>query len=245
MKNSYANQQLAVVTGAGRGLGAALTLDLARRGFHVLMVARTLSQLEARAQKIRELVPSAQLDVLELDLSQENASSLLFEKVDALSLPLSLLVNNAGAIKVKQLIETSLEDWALQIRLNATIAFELSREALKRMGDGPAAILNIASLAGIQSEEKFPGFAAYSASKSALVGFSQALASELEEREISVLCVAPGAIDTQMLKEALPDYQTSTTPEFVSSACMELVDQVFLEKDYGFKLKSLTNESSS
>lgn len=239
---SVVEKSLAVVTGASRGLGAAIALDLAKRGFEVLLVARHREFLELQKERILGLLPEAKVHLLSLDLLDPEAPKKLFEEVDRLDLILRILVNNAGAIRVRALQKTSIEDWDLQMRLNATVAFETSSAALRRMGEGPGVILNIASLAGIQSETKFPGFSAYSASKSALVGFSQALASELEDQKIAILCVAPGAIDTQMLKEALPDFKTTTLPEDVSKECMKLIDEAFTEGDFTFKLIALTNQ---
>lgn len=226
----------ALITGAGRGLGRAMALELARAGWSVLLVARSKSQLQSVQREIHEV--GGQAEILPADLLEEQAVG----KFDSVfESGIQLLINNAAMIRVENFEDISESHWSEQITLNLTRPFQLMQKFIKQRNLKEGVILNIASLAGIESEEKFPGFAAYSASKSALVSLSLSLAAELKGRSVACHCLAPGAIQTQMLKEALPDFSTQTQADDVARAAIDLVQQSFLSKDFTSRLVKLEN----
>jgi 3-oxoacyl-[acyl-carrier protein] reductase len=143
---------------------------------------------------------------------------------------------------VEALESTSDESWDQQIRVNLSGVFYLCREFARwqkclsqpKHPEFRASILNVSSLAGVSGLVKFPGFAAYAASKAGVIGLSEVLASELLPQGILVNVVAPGATDTQMLREALPNLKTSTTASEVAS--------YILDRIYESETKRLTGQ---
>ena len=99
-----------------------------------------------------------------------------------------------------------------------------AREAFRLMRDRGGGIVNVSSLGGVQNTEKFPGYAAYTVSKFALTGLTEALAAEGRDRNIRVNGVAPGAVDTAMLRNAAPHLRTRTTPADVAKVIAFLCD---------------------
>src|SRR5205085_7895921 len=118
------------------------------------------------------------------------------------------------------------EAWDRVQAVNVRGAFLASREAFRRfraLGHG-GAIVNVSSLGGVHGTEKFPGFTAYTVSKFAVIGLTETLAVEGRPHDIRVNCVAPGAVETAMKKEAAPFLRTRTTPEDVASVIRFLCD---------------------
>ena len=164
---------VAVVTGASGGVGTAIAAELGRRGYEVVGLSRSSG----------------------VDVSDERLVEAAFgglERLDA-------LVNNAAVLVNKPLVETTAEEWDLQLGSGLRSAFLCSREAFRRMRDG-GCIVNVSSLSGVHGAEKFPGMAAYVAAKSGLAGLTEVLAVEGRPFGIRVNAISPGAIDAPMLK---------------------------------------------
>jgi len=163
---------------------------------------------------------------LPADISKETQISKLVDEIAQHFGVLDVLINNAGAICVRKFAETSLEDWDRMMGINLRAVFMLSQAALPLLKKSQvASVINISSLAGIQSMDKFSGFGSYTTAKMGLVGLSQVMALELKESNIRVNVIAPGAVDTQMLQEALPGLKTSTTPEDLAKEILYFVDE--------------------
>jgi NAD(P)-dependent dehydrogenase (short-subunit alcohol dehydrogenase family) len=128
-----------------------------------------------------------------------------FEEID-------ILVNNAGTLSVKPFLQMNDEDFDSQFTVNVKSAFKLSQFCIPKMNRG-GHIVNISSMGGIQGSIKFPGLSLYSASKGAISILTESLAAELVEQEISVNALAFGAVDTDMLRSAFPDYKASLSAE--------------------------------
>lgn len=180
---------IALVTGAGAGIGAAIAARLAADGYRVCIADRAAAAAEAAAEAIRKAGHEAFAETL--DITNEAAQTALLERLG----PLDVLVNNAGIFDVKDFFELTAEDFRRMYEINTVAMFTLSRRAAERMAKG-ARIVNIASRAMLGARH----YAHYVASKAAVVGLTRAMALELAPRGISVNAVAPGAIETQMLK---------------------------------------------
>jgi len=184
--------KIAVVTGAGTGLGKAMAVALADAGADLLLVGHK-SPLEETAQAVRERGRRA--ETLLVDLADPEAPAQVVEKARASLGGLDILVNNAGIIRRAPAEEYSLEDWNQVLQVNATAVFLLCREAGKVfLEQGGGKIINIASLLSFQGGITVP---AYAASKGAVAQLTKALANEWASKGICVNAIAPGYMVTE------------------------------------------------
>jgi 3-oxoacyl-[acyl-carrier protein] reductase len=197
--------ELALVTGASRGIGRAIALGLAQAG---ATVVGTSTSAEGAAG-LTELLSSKGLKGRGAVLDAGEAASidaLLAELDGAEGLP-TILVNNAGITRDMLLLRMKPEDWDAVLTTNLTSVFRLSKACLRRMmKERRGRIVNITSIVGITGN---PGQANYSAAKAGLLGFTKSLAKEVASRNITVNAVAPGFIDTDMTR-ALTEEQRTT-----------------------------------
>ncbi len=207
---------VAVVTGAGRGIGRAIARRLS--GTHaVLAVSRTESELAATA------AGHPSIHVIAADVGAPGVMAEVAAAADELG-RLAVWVNNAARLDPKSLLDIGDSEWRQVMAVNLDAAFAGCREALARMANaGGGVIINMASLSGVAGVEKFPGLASYNVSKAGLIGLTEAVA--LEGREHGVCCVAlsPGAVDTAMLRRAAPHLRAGMTPEDVAAIVEFLV----------------------
>jgi 3-oxoacyl-[acyl-carrier protein] reductase len=190
-----------LVTGASRGIGRAIAVELARRGAHVLLAARDAAALEATAALCREAGGTA--DAVALDLadaaSVKSGMEAAFQKSGG---RLDHLVNNAGVTGDGLLLRMKRAEWDRVLTTNLTGAFETTRLALPGMLKARSGrIVNITSIVALSGN---PGQANYCAAKAGLIGMTKSLAREVGSRGITVNAVAPGLIDTDMTKN-LPE----------------------------------------
>ena len=182
----------ALVTGAGRGIGRAISLALAREGVAVTGVARTAAELstlveEIEAQGGRGLAFAG--DVRNASV----ATGAVAAAVDHFG-GLQILVNNAGVGAFSNVSDTSDEDWERVIGTNLTAVFRLTRAALPHLTHRGGHVFMISSLAGVNP---IAGMAAYCASKAALDHFAACLMLEIRQRGVKVTTIAPGSVDTE------------------------------------------------
>jgi short-subunit dehydrogenase len=199
MTTEQQTQRVAVVTGAGRGIGRAVALALAREGFALCLAARSREELE-ETRRLTGLAPARSLIVL-IDLADEDAPQTLFDSALEHFGRLDVLVNNAGwAPPRTALTKTSAaaQDRMLAVNLRAPIA--LARLAAAHMAKaGSGAIVNIASDAALRAPA---GEAVYAAAKAGLVAFSRAAFAELRSNGVKVAVIIPGLVDTALIPQS-------------------------------------------
>ena len=187
--------QVAVVTGAGRGIGHAIALRLAKEGARVASVSRTEANAEKTASEINGLRADAAkayaVDVADQAAVQKAAAEIFeqFGRVD-------ILVNNAGVTRDGLSMRMSMDDWDTVLNTNLKGAFNFTQAVMRPMiKQRSGRIINISSIAGLTGNA---GQANYAASKAGLIGLTKTLARELASRGITVNAVAPGLIETDM-----------------------------------------------
>jgi len=202
--NASTQGQIAMVTGASRGIGRAIAVALARRGFTVIGTATS----EAGAQGISEglsAYPGSKGIVL--NVTDAAASDAAIDAIVKEHGALHVLVNNAGITRDNLSMRMKDDDWDAVIDTNLKSVFRLSRAVMRpMMKQRHGRIINITSVVGASGN---PGQANYAASKAGVAGMTRALARELGSRNVTVNCVAPGFIDTDMTK-ALSEEQQAT-----------------------------------
>jgi 3-oxoacyl-[acyl-carrier protein] reductase len=187
--------QVAVVTGAGRGIGHAIAVRFAREGARVASVSRTESNAQKTADEINSMRADAAkayaVDVADQAAVQKAAAEIFeqFGRVD-------ILVNNAGVTRDGLSMRMSMDDWDTVMNTNLKGAFNFTQAVMRRMiKQRSGRIINISSIAGLTGNA---GQANYAASKAGLIGLTKTLARELASRGITVNAVAPGLIETDM-----------------------------------------------
>jgi NAD(P)-dependent dehydrogenase (short-subunit alcohol dehydrogenase family) len=214
--------RLALVTGASRGIGAATAEAMAAAGASVVLAARDRDALEVVARRIEQA--GGQARTVPSDVGKPKDVEELFAAVDRAG-PLAALVCAAAVLTPAAFEETSPEIWDRTLAVNLTGAFQCCRAAFSAMrAAGGGRIVNIASLSGVYATEKFPGLAAYNVSKYGVIGLTEAVAVEGKPHGITAICLSPGAVDTQMLREANPELRPGVTPEDVAQLIVALLD---------------------
>jgi 3-oxoacyl-[acyl-carrier protein] reductase len=190
------NGQVAIVTGASRGIGAAIADKLAGSGAVVAGTATTPEGAEAITTRLQQLSP--QCRGYALDVNDEGAAERLVKSVTAdLGAP-TILVNNAGITRDQILLRMKDEDWDTVMGTNLRSVFRLSKACLRGMMKARGGrIISIASVVGSMGN---PGQSNYAAAKAGMMGFTRSLAREVGSRNITVNVVAPGFIDTDMTR---------------------------------------------
>jgi 3-oxoacyl-[acyl-carrier protein] reductase len=191
--NILANH-IAVVTGAGRGIGRAIALKFAEQGADVVCVSRTLENAERTTQEIRVL--GRQAWSFAVDVADPTAVAESCEKILSAITRIDILVNNAGVTRDGLLMRMSDEDWDLVMNTNLRGAFSFTKgfsRAFIRQRSGR--IINVASVIGLIGNA---GQCNYAASKAALIGFTKSAAREFASRGITVNALAPGFVETDM-----------------------------------------------
>ena len=226
------NGKVAVVTGAGRGIGQSVAIAMAEAGADVVLAARTAAQLEETAAAVRSKGKQALVQSTDVTQKKE-VEDLMAVAVDQLG-GLHILVNNAGTMAPGPLLEQTEEDWDRVMAVNLKAMFLCSQAAGRHMVDQKyGKIVNMASTGGLIAG---PANASYHASKAAVIHFTKALAIEWIRFNINVNAIAPGTVDTELADAFL---QNRTREEISKSVpirrfadCREIADvAVFLASD--------------
>ena len=199
--NMKAEGQVALVTGASRGIGAAIALELARRGMKVVGTATTEDGAGRITQSLASF-PGCKGSVL--DVNDAKSAEALVDAVIKEHGALHVLVNNAGITRDMLAMRLKDEDWDAVLDTNLKAVFRMSRAVMRgMMKQRYGRIVNITSVVGASGN---PGQANYAAAKAGVAGMTRALARELGSRGITVNCIAPGFIETDMTA-SLPEEQ--------------------------------------
>jgi NAD(P)-dependent dehydrogenase (short-subunit alcohol dehydrogenase family) len=215
----------ALVTGASRGLGAALAEELARRGVRVVAVAREARALEAEVARVRGL--GGEAHALAADQGDKEAVYPLVGAAAGLVGPIELLVLNAstlGPVPLRELAETECEDLAHLLEVNLVGPFRLTKAVVGSMVvRGSGTVVGISSDAAVNG---YPGWGAYGVSKAAFDHLLRTWAAELAGSGVRFLSLDPGEMDTRMHAAALPEADPSTLarPEDVARRIVDLLE---------------------
>ena len=215
-----------MITGGAKGIGYAIAKAFARDGANLIIASRNLNALEEAKESIQKLYPEITVLIQRCDVSSEYDVKLLFNRVVSEFGSIHYLINNAACLIKGDVLSLSSEDWATVLSTNVTGSFLCAKEAfnLMKVSSEDSAIVNVSSLAGIRGVEKFPGMVSYITSKHAVVGLTESLAVEGRDYAIRVNAVAPGAVDTEMLNTAFPDFKAKTKPEDIAETFLYLCD---------------------
>jgi len=187
--------KVALVTGAGRGIGAAVALALGEAGGRVILTARSRDQLIQVERAITE--KSGKAAAVSCDLTRDDEIEKLARECERIFGAVDILINNAGWGKRAPVVKAKLEDWDQTFRLNLRAPMMLAQRFLPAMiAKGEGAVINIGSVSGKSGEANG---AAYSASKFGLIGFTQSLYEEVREHGIKVSVILPGFVDTPLI----------------------------------------------
>ena len=205
----------AVVTGGGRGIGAAIADELARLGAKLTLLGRDGIRLEQSATRLRTQFQS-EVGAVRCDVADERSVSSAFARAVDLQGPVGVLVNNAGQSESVAFVQMSRALWDRMLAVNLTGAYLCTAQVLPAMIDARAGrVINIASTAGLRG---YARTAAYCASKHGLIGLTRALALETVKLGITVNSVCPGYTDTDMAEVAIRNIVAGTgkSPEEAS-----------------------------
>jgi 3-oxoacyl-[acyl-carrier protein] reductase len=192
-----------IITGTSRGIGFELAHLFAKNNFRVLALSRNTAPLE------QEQHPN--ITPLSIDISKTADLEKVKSYIETNWTQVDLLINNAGMLLNKPFEDTTKEDFMKVYNVNVFGVAELIRMVLPHLKKG-SHVVNISSMGGIQGSMKFAGLSAYSSSKGALITLTELLAEEYREHGIAFNVLALGAVQTEMLSEAFPDFKAPLQP---------------------------------
>lgn len=187
-----------VITGTSRGIGFELAKQFAENGYQVLALSRNTAPLSAVNHK--------NIKVLSVDISNAKDLNKVTDFIKSTWKKVDVLINNAGKLINKPFTEISSEDFLEVYQVNVFGVAEITKLMIPFLQKG-SHVVTISSIGGIQGSLKFPGLAAYSSAKGAVITLSELLAEEYKEQQIAFNVLALGAVQTEMLEEAFPGYQ--------------------------------------
>ena len=190
----------AIITGAGKGLGKAMAGALAAEGVNVGLIARTAQDLKSVAAELKQKYPDINITYATADVGSLAEVKDAVAKIKNELKTVDILINNAGVLKVGNVLELPVEDWEQVFRINVLGTYYVVHEVLPLiMQQGKGDIINVASTAGLKGAAKM---SAYGASKAAVINFTEALMQEVRKSNIRVTTVNPSTIATDMTLQA-------------------------------------------
>ena len=204
LEKFHLNGRVALITGGSKGIGKAMARGLAELGANVMICARNEDELKAAAREISDGL-EVEVGWLVADLSDRTSARQLFENATDLFGKVDILINNAGTNRPQAVDEIRDEDWDAIFDLNLHSVMALTRAAVPGMKErGWGRIIHVSSVFGIGSN---PARSAYSSTKAALIGFTKSSALDLGRHGITVNCIAPGPILTDLPASVLTPEQ--------------------------------------
>lgn len=211
--------QVALVTGAGRGIGKAISESLAAEGATVVLASRTKPELESLQKNIEARGGKAM--VLVTDVTDDRQVASLFEAIDRKFGRLDILINNAGRGFFAPVRELPVQELDSMWNLNLRAVFVCTQQAIRRMEKQESGIIvQLSSLAG---KNAFVGGSGYAATKWALIGFSRSLMLEVRKHNIRVVTVCPGSVDTSFSPQVHENSEKILSPEDVAETVLAAV----------------------
>ena len=206
-QQGHLNGRHAVVTGGGRGIGRAISAELARLGAKVTIMGRAAAALETQAAKLRAEY-QVEVAAVVADMSSAEAIRAAFASASKDLGPVSVLVNNAGIAHAAPLLRTDLDKWNELLAVDLTAPYLCIQQVLKGMTSaGYGRIINISSTAGLTG---YPYVTAYCAAKHGLIGLTRALAMEVAKSGVTVNAVCPGYTDTDIVANTVTNIVAKT-----------------------------------
>lgn len=228
-----------IVTGGSSGIGLGCAKLFAEAGLRVAILGRSEERLRLAAA---ELKPLTEVSHHVCDVASEGQVLKVMESIGKEWGGVDYLINNAGIVNPKPLAEMSLASWDEVMGINVRGPWLCAKAVLPWMKmKGGGAIVNIGSLAGIRGTSKFFGFGAYTVSKFAVVGLTEAMAVDFKQYGIRVNCVAPGAVNTPLLKSVAPHLTTQAVPADIAEAVLFFCDPVRSRLTTGSTLEIFSN----
>lgn len=195
-----------VVTGASRGIGFELVKQFLNAGHTVFCLTRNIEPLKDIAH--------SNLKSISTDLTSQDSMNAAVTFIKKQVAHIDCIINNAGSLVNKPYESISYDELQKVYQVNVFAPYYLTQQLLSILGkEKKSHVVNISSMGGFQGSEKFSGLSAYSSSKAAIAGLTECLAEELKDKNISVNCLAIGAVQTEMLAEAFPGYQAPLSPQ--------------------------------
>lgn len=187
-----------VITGTSRGIGFELAKQFAEKGYNVLAISRNTQPLEKVNHK--------NIKVISVDISNTDDLQKVKDFVDTNWKKVDILINNAGKLVNKPFTDLTSQDFLEVYKVNVFAVAETIQILIPYLSKG-SHVVTVSSMGGIQGSLKFPGLAAYSSAKGAVITLSELLAEEYKEQQIAFNVLALGAVQTEMLEEAFPGYE--------------------------------------
>jgi 3-oxoacyl-[acyl-carrier protein] reductase len=197
-----------VITGTSRGIGFELAKMFADNGHQVLAISRNIKPLSAINHK--------NISVLSVDISKNSDIKKVTDFVEGNWKQVDVLINNAGKLINKPFTDLTSNDFLEVYKVNVFGVAEMIKNLVPFLQKG-SHVITISSMGGVQGSMKFPGLAAYSSAKGAVITLSELLAEEYKEQQIAFNVLALGAVQTEMLEEAFPDYKAPLSAEEMAS----------------------------
>jgi dihydroanticapsin dehydrogenase len=235
--------KVAIVTGAGSGIGRATALAMAREGARVCAVDIDRAAVTATQRLVHDEVADATTPFA-CDVSSEADVKRLFQEVEARVGPADVLFNSAGVCFNKTITETPLDDWNQTIAVNLTGVWLTCREFIlsRRSHGGPGVIVNTAGVNSIYAES---GYAAYCASKGGIASLTKALAVDHASDGIRINCVCPGWIDTPMNDQFYPEEISAEEAKRLAGAEHALLGRIGLPEEVAAAVVFLASHEAS
>ena len=197
-----------IVTGTSRGIGLQLAQQLGAEGHQVLALSRNAEPCKSLNKQNITAFP--------FDITDASHFEKVVDFIESDWEGVDVLINNAGALLNRPFAETTVSDFEAVYRVNVFGVAELTRVVLPFMSAG-SHVVTVSSMGGVQGSMKFPGLAAYSSSKGAVITWSELLAEEYKEQNIAFNVLALGAVQTEMLEEAFPGFQAPNSADEMAS----------------------------
>ncbi|MBL4642537.1 MAG: SDR family oxidoreductase [Flavobacteriaceae bacterium] len=197
-----------VITGTSRGIGFELAQLFANNNHNVLALSRNTNSIESLQHK--------NIRAISTDICNDNDLKKVSDFIENNWKQVDVVIHNAGMLINKPFTELTSDDYLEVYKVNVFAVAELTKIMIPFLNKG-SHVVTVSSMGGIQGSLKFPGLAAYSSSKGAVITLSELLAEEYKEQGISFNVLALGAVQTEMLEEAFPGYQAPTTAKEMAS----------------------------